>query len=151
MKGISPLISVVLIIGITFGLYIVINTWAGGFFKGVQESSESKISEKLDCSLASITAEGAVYNRTSGKLYVIAKNDGQISFSSIMISVLINNTIYNFADDAITPSHNLPTGVKNVYIVNTTLGCFITMIKLITECDDVQDSVSKSDIVFYGC
>ncbi len=150
-KSLSPLIAEVMIIGIVFGLFVVLHSWSGGFIHGMQESSETKIQKRLDCSLGSITIRNAIYNSTSGKLYVLVRNDGQVDFSNLTISVMIDNDIQNFDAVSLTADNTLPSGEERSYVVDLSNGCNLQLIRVNTECTSIYDTISSEKVTFYGC
>ncbi len=150
-KAVSPLIAIVLIIGITFALFIVLNAWGGEFMLSRQKESESKISSALDCALGSVEIKHAVYNASAGKLYVLVRNSGQVDFSRVKIAVLVGDEVKVFNATSPTSSSDLPKGSERVYVIHVPNACEMQIIRVSTECTGVKDTLKRSEIVFYNC
>jgi flagellin-like protein len=150
MKGVSPIIASVILIGIAFAAYIIVSGWGSGFLRKTF-SSEEMISEKLDCSLGSVKIRVAVYNATSKTLYVLVRNDGHINLKDIAISIVINDTARDYEGVPIDGDVTLLKGTEKVYTITLPGGCFIKLLRVSTSCTDVYDTISGNKIVFYGC
>ncbi len=151
-KSLSPLIAEVLIIGIVFGLFIVLHSWSGGFFNEMQHSSGEKIQKKIDCSLGSITIRSAVYNKTEGRLYVLVRNDGQVDFQNLTVSVFINDNVEDFNAQSLTSTNDLPAGEERSYYVDISDACSMGLVRISTlDCPSIYDQITSDKITFYGC
>lgn len=78
MKGISPLISSVLLIAMTVAIASIIFGWMSTFTKETVASVGNKSEEALDCQSASISIDAVYINNTTKTASVIVRNTGWI-------------------------------------------------------------------------
>lgn len=146
MKSISPMIGVVLLIGITFGIFLILFSWGSSYVKSSQEKSEAGVSKRLECTLADVSIDYAVYNATSGNFSIIVANNGNTDFDSIVFTFITDTG----SQDQVV-NKPLKKGEKKVYEVYFNEGCNINLIRVSTPCPDAKDDISRGEIIFLGC
>lgn len=115
-KGISPLISAVLLIVIAVSISALIFTWAGGFVKSAQTTVSNRTGESVECSGASISIQDVyLTNGTSGSARAVVKNEGLTDSLTITSGQLFNRTGGNFTANN-TPISGFNTGDVAVVI-----------------------------------
>ncbi len=146
MKGISPMIGVVLLIGITFGIFIILYSWGGSYVKSSQQEYETGVSKRIECTLADITANYAVYNSTSQNFSIVVTNSGNVDFDYVIFTF-----IREAGSEDREVNKTLRKGEKKVYEISFANGCDVTLIRVSTPCPDAKDDLSRSEITFLGC
>ena len=84
MKGISPLISVIMLIAFALVVSGLVITWGIGF-------TESKRSEIQLCSKAQIVLERAYYKQDTGKINLVVQNTGKIPLKGFTVLLVYKN------------------------------------------------------------
>jgi len=78
MKGISPLISVIMLIAFALVVSGLVITWGVGF-------TESKRSEIQLCSKAQILLERAYYKQDTGRINLVVRNTGKVPLKGFTV------------------------------------------------------------------
>ena len=93
MKGVSPLISVIMLIAFALIVSGLVVTWGIGF-------TESKRSEIQTCSKAQILMERAYFNQDTGKINLVVRNTGRIPLKGFTVLLSYENgTVTSSAGD----------------------------------------------------
>lgn len=82
-KGISAIISTILLITLVITLGLIYITWSGGLVKKSVERSKSKIGTELDCMDVKLRLE-----KIEGENKIIIKNNGQKKLSGYIARII---------------------------------------------------------------
>ena len=146
MKSVSPLIGIVLLIGISLGIFIILFEWGTSYAESSREKSESKLSQSLECMHAYISIDYAIYNATSGNFSIVLENGGNIDFEKIIFSFIKDIEVKEYEID-----ETLKKGEKKVYEIHLNEACDIKLIRVSTQCPDAKDDILRNEIIFLGC
>lgn len=146
MKGLSPLIGIILLIGITFGMFIIFFGWGSGYIKSSQKESEKSASKSLQCSLADVSIDNAIYNATSGNFSIIVTNAGNVDFNPVVFTFITDKGSKDYEIH-----ETLGKGEKKVYKIHFDKGCEVNLIHVSTPCENAKDEIIKEKITFLGC
>ena len=110
MRGISPLLASVLLIAITVSIATLIMGWMSTVARTTQVKVETKTSQAVDCSSASISIDGVYITAgASGTANVIVSNTGQVDGLTIKSAQILNTSGSNFASSS-TPITDFDRG-----------------------------------------
>jgi flagellin-like protein len=153
LKAISPLIAVVLLIGFTIAVGTMIADWLIDYIRISPSQSEEKSMEKIKCAFGSLKIVSAKYNNTATKLSVLLRNEaGDTNLMNISFSVVVNDTVYTYPATCNCDDEILHAKEEKVYSNSSIIdGCHIQLLRVITNCEDAHDSVTRDKIDFYGC
>jgi len=111
MKGISPLIAVVLLIALTVLLSTVMASWLTSFQKDQQDTISVKSGEIIDCTSADITIDDVYIDVSNSNIHsnvsrVIVRNSGQVSNLSIESAALLDISGNSAPISRLNSTHN---------------------------------------------
>jgi flagellin-like protein len=146
-KGISPFISTVLLVAFAIAVAAIFGGWLTSFVqttnKDVQEHSEKRVT----CSYGGIALEDLKYNQTTGNFSGKVENTDIIVLGNIDFEIFYTDDTRAKLDLNIT----LEPGEKNSFNQNVnkmnTTG-IINKIRTITNCSNVYDEATSSDVTF---
>ncbi len=146
-KAVSPLVGVVLLIGIAFAVFVLISSWGTGYVKHATGETGKEFSRQIDCSLASIHADVAIYNATSGNFTLLLENRGSVDFDGLSVSVIFDERV---VEKEI--SQPLRRGEKKVFTVHfEENACNLRFLRIATSCSNAKIELKRSEIKFRGC
>ncbi len=146
-KAVSPLIGVVLLIGISFAVFMVLSSWGKSYIQETKKESEEKFSHGIDCSLASIHAEQVIYNATSGNFTILLENKGSVDFEYLVISAVINDMVVESE-----VNETFGKGEKRVFTVHfDENACNVKLLRITTICASAKAEIEREEIKFIGC
>jgi len=130
-KGISPLVAVVALIGITLIISGIITSFATRY-------TRTTVSELQQCSSAGVIIQGARYESGSQTLYLYVKNRGTTDLS---FDVLLKKT--NGEISQATGNFNVSAGKLATFTLNN-VGTDLEEVTIQSkECKGVQDLIQK--------
>ena len=112
-KGISPLISVVLLIAMTVLISTVMASWLTSFQKDQQDTIANKSGQIVDCTSADITIDDVYIDFKSNITRIIVRNSGQVRELAIESALFLNNlghAALNATNETIYPVTNFGLG-----------------------------------------
>lgn len=163
MRGISTILSAVLIVAIGVTLTLIVSNWLSTTFKERTEDVRDSAKTKLDCQFADLYVRNVTYNcnsncaaGTSHTLTLTVVNSGKKAVSIRDANVLNSNgTLFIFemngskelnATDVLTVSNattaactEINNSIDKVIVVSTTCP------------KDASDNFPGSDVVFQNC
>ncbi len=157
MKGVSPLISLALIILITVSLASLINLWLTNFARTSAETIKSQREKEIFCSDVYLVFKEIKYCRinSAGYLYGTILNSGNVEISGAKIRILYdNNTINEFEicsnQELIKcKNSNLTLSVSQEFSFNFSLESNFDTVELISlQCPSVKDKVEREYVEF---
>lgn len=140
MKGISPFIASVLLIALTVAVAALYGGWITSFTKKTTQEVQEKSEKRVTCTYGGIAIDDVKYNKTTGDLSGIVENTDIIDLGNIDFEIFYTNATRQKLDLNMT----LGPGERNVFNINITGN--ITKIRVITNCSNVNDEVSSSDV-----
>jgi flagellin-like protein len=84
MRGISPLIAVIMLVAFALIVSGIVISWGIGF-------TESKRSEVQLCSKAQILLERAYYNQNTGNINLVVHNTGKVPLTGFTVLISYTN------------------------------------------------------------
>lgn len=141
MKGISPFISVVLLIAITISIGAIFSRWFTNFIKTSSNEIESQSKTKIICSNGGITLSRIIYNQTSGYIYGYVRNSDIIPLGDIDIEIFLKNATRILLNENIT----LMPGEQNSFMYNLNTNNY-DYIRVKTNCSNVNDYWNSEQI-----
>ena len=139
LKGISPLVAVVALIGITLIISGILTSYATRF-------TTNQLSQLQECTDASVIIQGARYE--NGTLYLYVKNRGSVDLSFDVLMTKNNGEIWQA--QATTGNFSVSAGQLSTFTVNDVGLNDVDDTKEATiqarECRNVQDFISSSFI-----
>lgn len=110
-KGVSALVTTVLILGFTIALAAVIMTWGSGFSKRMQEKIEEQSETRLLCSRMSLELKKTCWD--DNKIFLMAENTGSLPTTHLRIMAFSEES----SGEAVTENEIEIAGQKT-YTVN---------------------------------
>jgi len=141
MKGISPFISVILIIAVAITVAGIFSGWFVNFVKKTSSSVEEQGSQKITCSNAGIALENVRYNVTSGNITGYVRNTDIVALGDIDIEIFLLNATRIVLDKNMT----LAPGEQDAFIYNLNTREYDS-IRVRTNCSNVYSQVSSSEV-----
>ena len=147
-KGISPFIASVLLIAFAVTVAGVYGGWFQSFIKTITGTVEEREEKRVECIYGGIALDDVQYDNTSGSGYITGsiENTDIIPLGNIDIEIFYDNATRQKID----LNEELESGEKKTF--NETLGCSnkyncnYDKVRIYTNCSDVDDEVSSSDI-----
>lgn len=148
MKGISPLVATVLLIGITVGIAGIIGYWISSFTQTSTKITAAQGELQILCSNAAVDLSSLKYcnNNISG----IIKNNGRITIGNITLQVVFSNA--SQISLALNDSSGIYLALRpgqlasfNQSIGATSSGQY-SNIYLYTNCSGVVDTAVSTDV-----
>ncbi len=156
MKGVSVLISFVLIILLTITTAVIINLWIVSFSRSSAETIVSREETRISCLNANLAFEKILFCKKNGfgDLYGTIINNGNLKLEGIRIDVLYQNLslekieLCRVNDKLISCSNSdaeISVGERLGY--NLTINSnFKTIYLTSIQCPEVRDRVEASDV-----
>jgi flagellin-like protein len=123
MKGISTLISAVLLLAVTVSAVGVFSSWAPGLVQDITEDTENQTEQQVQCNQASIDIEAGKYYSGNSVTTAVIRNTGTVNLDSIRVEAwnndlpLSQNTVGvnkgNFTSTNVSTSES-PTSIRAV-------------------------------------
>lgn len=151
-KGISPLISVVLLVALTIATAGIVSQFYLRFTRERTREVSDRGSETITCSYAGLYINDVEYNATSDRLVLDVTNTGQIDLSDFKIQLQYGNR--STSEFIPTRSNETMNPGDNWLFKNSTVGtCNIDKIIFLSErCPvDSSDQLSGSSVTYYNC
>ena len=143
-KGLTPFISMVLLVAFAIGVAAIFSGWMSSFTKETTEEVQEHSEKRVTCSYGGIALEDLEYNKT------IANFTGEVENTDIIVLGNIDFEIF-YDDDTrekLDLNMTLEPGEKNTFNqqrtkMNTTT---YNKIRVITNCSNVYDEATSSDV-----
>ena len=152
MKGISPFIAVILLIGFTVGVAGIISVWLTGYTRTTSDIVSNESTTKIKCTYGGVSLKNLKYGagNISGKI----ENTGTITVERLQIQTLFKNatSIKNaLCGTTAAPFNcsnaNLSIAPREAASFNISIGgSNYDDIRVITHCADVFDTVDASEV-----
>ena len=139
-KGLSPLVSSVLLIAIVIAVAGIYTGWFTNFIREITSTVQGQSEKKVECSYGGIALVDLEYNSTSGYLSGSIENTNNIVLGNIDLEVFYTNTTREKKD----MNKVLEPGEMDVF--NEVISSNYEKIRVITNCSDVSDEVQSSSI-----
>jgi flagellin-like protein len=91
MRGISPLVAAVLLIGITMTIAAALAFWVSGFVSERTKAFEKKTTEYEKCIGANFDIYSSIYNGTAKTLTILLENKADIRLNLTEINIILKN------------------------------------------------------------
>jgi len=147
MKGISPLIASVLLIGFTVGVAVILSGWITHFTKTSTDIVEEEGKESILCSYGGITLRNVKFGTTTKNISGVIENTGTIDLGNIDIQILYTNgtDLLHDLNYTLTPgkqiSFNISFGASSTSECNEDI-----CVRVSTNCSKVYDELKRSEI-----
>jgi hypothetical protein len=141
MKGLSPFISVIMLIAISIAVAGIFSGWFTNFVKTTSKSIEEQSSTKIICSNAGIALENVRYNTTSGNITGYVRNTDIVALGDIDIEIFLTNATRIFLDKNMA----LAPGEQDVFVYNLNTREY-DFLRVKTNCSNVYSQISSSEV-----
>lgn len=138
MKGLSPFIASVLLIAVAITVAGIFSGWFTNFIKTITSMIEGGEETRIQCNYGGIALSDLEYNTTSKYLSGYIENIDIIPLGNIDLEIFYDNATKEEKD----LNKVLEPGEKDVFDV--TLNSNYEKIRVMTNCSNVYDEVSKS-------
>jgi flagellin-like protein len=91
MKGISPLVAAVLLIGVTMTIAAALAFWVSGFMGERTKAFEKRTAQYEKCIGANFNIYSSLYNATSKTLTILLENRADIRLNITQINIMLKN------------------------------------------------------------
>lgn len=146
MKGISPLVATVLLIGIAIGVGGLIAAWVTSFTKTSSEIVRKESELQIICSNGAIDITSLKF--CNNYLSAIVKNNGRIVIGNITLQVIFQNISLLTVDLNDTAGNPLSLKPGQLATFNQSIGgSNYDKIWIFTNCTGVTDLAERSDVV----
>lgn len=139
-KGISPLLTSVLLIALVIAVAGIYTGWFTNFIRDITSTIGEHSEKKVECSYGGIALDDLEYNSTSGYLSGNIENTNMISLGNIDIEVFYDNATKEKKD----LNKVLDPGEMDVF--NEVVYSNYERVRVITNCSEVYDEVSSGSI-----
>ena len=152
-KGISPLISVVLLIALSIVISTIIMTWSTTLVKTQEDIIENKTKTAVECASADINIDSVYLDFTSNISRVNVRNSGQVDYQIISVSLVSDSgksCIYSNATNLTTAPISLSKGEITTIefnltnVINTCANFSYAMVS--TNCVGISDKFDGNPI-----
>ena len=154
LKGISPLVAIVLLIAFAVAVAGLISTWLFGFSRRQTELVSEQARIEIICSYGRIYLSNVKYCSTNSRIYGKIENLGGISLGKIEVDVIFNNGSIQSNPLCIADSNvfkceqaNLTLKIGEAIVFNFTTSSNYEWVRVITNCSAVFDEVSADEIL----
>jgi flagellin-like protein len=150
MRGLSPIISVVLLIGLTVAVGAVISIWLLSFTRETSTDVSGKAEKQVNCAYGGIALSKLTF--CSNYLWGRIENTGQINLENITLQIIKDSTTSKLELCEIgtevknCTSANLSLPVNELRIFNISFSSKPNEVIVITNCEGVKDRVKEVDI-----
>ena len=151
LKGISPLISIVLLVALAVAVGAIISTWLFGFTQKQATTVSERAEEDIACSYASLLLSDVEYcnGRVSGQI----ENTGDISLLIKKLLIVYSNgstqetglCLIGSVIKTCTTS-NLTLAPRDLAIFNVSASQNILKIRVTSNCSSAYSDISSEDI-----
>ncbi|OYT42276.1 MAG: hypothetical protein B6U78_01675 [Candidatus Aenigmarchaeota archaeon ex4484_224] len=157
MKGISPLISIVLIIAIAVAVAGIVSTWIIGYTKSTTSKISQQSGKQINCLYADLsfgTVTHCTYN-SQDYLYGTIRNSGNVDLSNISIQIIYSDyslqtinlcQVGNKIVECSSSNLTIPQGNQIAFNVSTTSSNYDKVLVISKDCPDKGDSLEASYI-----
>ncbi len=147
MRGVSPLIGAVIVVGITFALAIMVSSWTKSLAK--EEAEKTVKGSGIECPYATVAAEEVVYFTDKNQMKIKVRASGSVAVEIEKVMVYNDTFIKTYRNGA---DFNLPIlepgDVYYIYLYN--LPPNVTEVRVIpSECKMNAISVSEDEMIIY--
>jgi flagellin-like protein len=139
-KGISPLLTSVLLIALVIAVASIYTGWFTNFIREITSTVGSHSEKKVECSYGGIALDNLEYNSTSGYLTGNIENTNMISLGNIDLEIFYDNATKEKKD------LNKSLGPGEMDIFNEMINTNYERVRVITNCSEVYDEVSSGSI-----
>lgn len=137
MKGVSPLISVIMLIGFALVVSGLVISWGTGF-------TETKRSEIQLCSKAQIVLERAYYSHDTGKINLVVRNTGKVPLTGFTVLLSYENGTVASSGDEYADYEIQPDEIS---IIPTGFGAGLKEAVIQSkQCKGARDMITRYDI-----
>lgn len=144
MRGISPIIAVVLLIAFTVAVAGILSIWLMGFARTSTETIEEESLTQLICSYGGISLSDLKFCSTTNRITGKVENTRTINLGNITVQILYTNGTSQKNDLGISL---LP---REKYSFNISASSNYDKIRVMTNCSSVYDEAGSADITA-GC
>ena len=143
MKGISPLIAEVLLIGFVIAVGAIIATWVTGYTRTTTHNVNEQANKQMDCMYGNIQIITATYNHTTHNISGYVENKGSIPLGDVRLQVIYDNSTIS---DPILICNELDVG--NMCPYNIEVNSNYAILRVSTNCTSpsVDDKLTKDEI-----
>jgi len=139
-KGISPFIASILLIAFAVAVAGVYGGWFQSFINTITGTIEKREEKRVECIYGGIALDDLEYNSSSGNLTGTVENTDIIPLGNIDLEIFYDNTTREEKD----LNKELEPGEKDTF--NVLADSNYDKVRVLTNCSDVDDEVSQSDI-----
>jgi len=139
-KGISPFIASVLLISFAIAVAGVYGGWFQSFINTITGTIEERETVRVECTYGGIALDDVEYNSTSGYLTGKIENTDIIPLGNIDLEIFYDNATREEKD----LNKELEPGERETF--NVLVDSNYDEVRVFTNCSNVDDEVSKSDI-----
>jgi len=143
MKGLSPVIASILLIALTVAVASIVGLWVSGFTRTSTKTIEEKSAKELVCTYGGIRFSSVpepTYSTTTGNFSGAVENTGTIVLGNVKLQVIYDNSSL----ETINLVNVLQPG--EVYVFNVSISENFEIIRVTTNCTNVDDTLERSDI-----
>jgi len=153
MKGISPMIATILLVGVTVAVAAMVSTWFLGFSSRSVGTVSEKSEYELTCSRGGISFSDVCYS--SNYLYGYVSNTGMINLGNVTIQIIYDNATQvnyylSYSGGSVTYSTtccgDLVIKPGETYVFNVSCNSNYNRIYVYTNCSNVKDELLSTDI-----
>lgn len=152
MKGISPFIAVILLIGFTVAVAGIVNVWLAGYTRSTSDIVTNQSTSEITCTYGGVSLKNLRYARgnVSGRI----ENTGTINLDRVYVQTIFKNQTslkIPMCGTAASPFNctnaNLSISPRESASFNVSIGgSNYDDIRIITHCASVFDSVDASEV-----
>ena len=139
-KGISPLLTSVLLIALVIAVAGIYTGWFTNFIRDITSTIGEHSGRKVECSYGGIALDNLEYNSTSGYLSGNIENTDMISLGNIDLEIFYNNATKQKND----LNKVLDPGEMDVF--NIVVYSNYEKARVTTNCSEVYDEISTGSI-----
>lgn len=113
-KGISSIISVVLVLAVTITVIGLFSGWAPNLIQDIQDSTENTTNREINCNDADLEIEAAKYFSSGSNTTAVVRNNGNIDLNDVRVEAWENDLPMNSTNTNISQG-----GLVSVNITTT--------------------------------
>ena len=154
MKGISVIVSAVLLIAITVAVASILNVWILSFSKTQTSEIGSRAEESITCSYGAISLRDLRFQSATSELQGKIVNTGNIKLGDLVLYIIYDNGTLSQnplckAGNSIVvcSSSNLTLKPSELALFKLKIGSNYDSVRISTNCTGVYDEVGKGDIL----
>ncbi len=143
-KGISPLMSEVLLVAFAVTVAVIIGTWYTGFTKQSTQEVSEQSQQTISCTYGGVRIYDVTYNSTSGNITGLVENTGNIKLTNVDLQIICKDgSVY-------TRDKNYTLLPREEVYFNVQLGCSsfqdLVKVRVTTSCTSVYDDIEPDYI-----